>query len=117
MNRVVSIALFGILAAVAAGPPAHAATLETHALVRIVPPVEVAWTADRSAWRVQTEPVVAWQARLETRDLDGRLLDVRSLPDTPRDAAGGVQDLATVAAPAAPEAGDPVHVRLVLCRE
>ncbi|MBD3222966.1 hypothetical protein GF314_17185 [bacterium] len=115
MIRVVSIALFGILAA--AGSSADAATLETHALVRIVPPVEVAWTADQSAWQVQTEPAATWQARLETRDLDGRLLDVRPLSAMPRDAAGGVQDLATVAATATPETGDPVHVRLVLCRE
>lgn len=117
MIRVVSTVFLGILVVAALGSVAVAATLETHALVRIVPPVAVAWTADRSAWQVQTGPAATWQARLETRSLDGRLLDVRPVPATPRDAAGGVQDLATVPAPATPPAGDPVRVRLVLCRE
>jgi len=115
MRAVVTIATLVLLAS-----QAGATTLATHALVELVPPVEAALVSPVAAdggtvWRVEGAPEAPWQVNLETRGLDGRVLEIRAA--MPGDSPAGGQDLTTFTGPAAARTAEPVVLTLVLCRE
>jgi len=116
MIKLTSTALLTLVIAGSAG----AASLETHALVTIVPPIEAALAAPvaadgQTAWHVDTLDDGAWQLSMEARHLDGRLIEVR--PATAGGSPTSDQELATFAGPSDPHRAAPVVMTLVLCRE
>jgi hypothetical protein len=116
MTRITTIALLTLAVAGAAA----AASLETHALVTIVPPIEASLAAPvaadgQTAWHVDAVDSGIWQLSMEARHLDGRLIEVR--PATAGESPTSDQELATFAGPSDPHRAAPVVMTLVLCRE
>jgi len=111
MRRIISLAL---LATALGTLPLAAAQFGTHAQVELVPPVVADLAAPvgdqgQTAWSVQSDPAAQWQVHLETRTLDGAVLEVQHRePD---------QKLATFAGPSTTNAGAPMVMTLVMCRE
>jgi len=115
MRAVITIATLVLLAS-----QADATTLATQALVELVPPVEAALVSPvandgSTVWRIDGTPETPWQVNLETRDLDGRVLEIRAA--MPGDSPAGGQDLTTFTGTAAARTSEPVVLTLVLCRE
>ncbi|MEZ4389267.1 MAG: hypothetical protein R3D98_17105 [Candidatus Krumholzibacteriia bacterium] len=103
-----------------AASTAVAATLETAALVRIVPPVAASLAAPvtpagETSWRIDAGADASWQIAVEARRLDGSLVDSR--PAVLQDRSGAVQELATFAGPDDLRTAAQVVMTLVLCRE
>lgn len=114
------LTLLGLVAMVLLPSVVTAASLETHALVTIVPPVEASLASPLSddgdpAWRIEHADAGAWQVHVETRRADGTVLATG--PVVPSRAPGGGQELATYATPEVATAAEPVVLTLVLCRE
>ncbi len=111
MRRILRSALVAILVTAAS---ASAAQLCTQAFVELVPPLTADLAAPvgdlgQTAWSVQSDPSAQWQLHLETRTLDGAVLEVQHRqPD---------QNLATFAGLSATSPDAPVVMTLVICRE
>jgi len=119
-RKIGTIAGLALIAGLAMATAAGAASLQTVALVELVPPVEAALAAPISAtgdtvWRIDNAAATTWHVTLETRDLDGRLLETRST--VPGDSPLGDKELATFGAPSIAPESTPLVLNLVLCRE
>jgi hypothetical protein len=120
MRATTILTLLGLMALLLLPSVVAAASLETHALVTIVPPVEASLAAPLAgdgdpAWRIEHADAGTWQVHVETRHPDGTVLATG--PVMPSTATGGGQELVNPATPEVTTAAAPVVLTLVLCRE